>query len=112
MNYLVIAHSGFVPELNISVTAGQCIPIGHPFARTLIPYSTTPDLLQVTTSEEAPEKPTAEQQPSLNPSANQVTFTPEEIDDLRKLAKEAKIKNYHSMKPETLLARLEELNGI
>lgn len=111
MNYLVIARSGFVPELNISVTAGQTIPIGHPFARTLIPYSTTPDLLQDLTAEE-PEQPAQDQEPPRDAAPRSVSFTQEEIDELRKLAKEAHIKNYHSMKPETLLARLEELNGI
>ena len=109
MYYLVIAQSGFVPELNLSVVAGQRIAIGHPFARTLIPYSTTPDLLNVAPTTETPAE---EQKQILPPPANPVTFSKEEIDDLRKLAKEAHIKNYHTMKPETLLARLEELNGI
>lgn len=111
MNFLVIAHSGFVPELNISVTAGQTIPIGHPFARTLIPYSTTPDLLKVP-EEEIPPRQKAEQKQTSAPPAGPVTFTAQEIDELRKLAKEAGIKNYHTMKPATLFARLEEHNGI
>lgn len=66
MEYIIIDRSGYIPELKISVQKGQCFKVGHPYAKALLPYSTTPHLLEelaLQSSEssgklqEAPEKP-------------------------------------------------------
>ena len=106
MEYITIAKSGYIPELKISVQKGQCFKVGHPYAKALLPYSTTPRLLEDLAlqssgkSQEAPES-----------TGKNVSLSQKEEEELRQMAKEAGIKQWKNMKIENIIKKLEDLNN-
>ncbi|MBR2365386.1 MAG: hypothetical protein IKA79_09295 [Lentisphaeria bacterium] len=107
MEYIIIAQSGYIPELKISVRKDQHFKIGHPFAKALLPYSTTPHLLSDLTTGTAGTLP---QQTEPEQSGGQ-PLTRKEEEELRKMAKEAGFKQWKNMKIENIIKKLEDLNN-
>ncbi len=113
-DYIIIAESGWVPEIRRSVVKGERIGYQHPFFRTLVKYSETPDLLTVESA--ALQQQEARQTGEPDIISGHEIKTPQkplsaiEVDELRKMGRDANIKNWHTMKPGTLIRKLEELN--
>lgn len=108
MEYITIAKSGYIPELKISVQKGQCFKVGHPYAKALLPYSTTPNFLEDLTSDTPEEKAAAEEKTT---GKQKITLSQKEEEDLRKMAKEAGFKQWKNMKIETLIKKLEDMEN-
>ena len=106
MEYIIIAESGYIPELKISVQKDQRIKIGHPYAKVLLPYSTTPHLL-----EELALQSSGKSQEAPESTGKNVSLSQKEEEELRKMAKEAGIKQWKNMKIENIIKKLEDLNN-
>ena len=115
-DYLIIKESGWCRELNCSLTCGQRIPRNYPHFKILVRYSTTPDMAEI------PEKPAQEKQevkksvPAAKTTgegspSGKTAFSAMEEKELRQLAKEAGIKQWHKLKPENIIQKLEELGN-
>lgn len=115
-DYLIIKESGWCRELNCSLTCGQRIPRSHPYFKILVRYSTTPDMTgtpEKTAQEpqEAQKSAPAAKTTEQGSTSGKRAFSAMEEKELRQLAKEEGIRNWHKLKPANLIQKLEELGN-
>ncbi len=113
-DYIIIAESGWIPEIRRSAVKGERIGYQHPFFRTLVKYSETPGLLTAESAALQEQEDRQTREPDMESESGikkpQKALSAIEVDELRKMGRDANIKNWHTMKPETLIRKLEELN--